>query len=294
MSHRQNRSPDTMRLMIPKHLLGSGPNRDWSDMSDYLVHFTAEEHTFAQILSSGMLKCNKPSGFHHYRKEQISFKKHQSVCFSEIPLDQLGRLAIRKGCFGIGFSKEALKEKGATRVWYLDSSSPQAMAIHNLAELASKQNDTSAPIWDLTPFIDPIIPDHFEWDQEREWRIQGDFAFSLDDISFLITPISFTEFPKIERVLNDYQELELVIEASPPLLEEVLSEMIESFYNEFCDPVDILPMDHGEYVWTHKEWTTGDALEHLYPIINQTIFDKLARFLNSESASWVRKDDTHA
>lgn len=292
MSHRQNHSPDTMRLMAPKHLLGSGPNKDQLDMSDYLVHFTHIEQ-FTQILSSGTLKCNRPFGFHHYRNEQISINKHRSICFSEIPLDQLGRLANKKGHYGIGFSKSKLKEKGATRVWYIDDNSPQAMAIHNLAELASKHGDDSAPIWDLTPFIDPIIPGRFEWDHEREWRLQGDFDFCLDDISFLITPTSFTEAPRIEQLFNDYQELELVVATSPPLLEEVLSEMVESFHNEFYDPIDVLPTDHGEYVWTHKEWTTEDALEHLFPIINQTILEKLVNFLNSESASWVRKDDTH-
>lgn len=290
MSHRQNCSFDTMRLMIPKHLLGSGPNGDWLDMSDYLVHFTAEEQTFKQILSSGTLKCNRPFGFHHYRNEQIAHNKHRSVCFSETPLDQLDRLARKKGCYGIGFSKSTLKRKGATRVWYIDDNSPQATAIHNLATIASKQSDSSAPIWDLTPFIDPIIPGCFKWDHEREWRLQGDLEFCLDDISFLIAPSSFAEFPRIGGIFNNYQELELVISASPSELEEVLSEMIGSFYGKFCDPVDVLPTDHGEYVWIEKEWTTEEALEHLFPIINQTIFEELASFLNSESSSWVKKE----
>lgn len=291
MSHRQNRSPDTMRLMAPKHLLGSGPNGDWLDMSDYLVHFTAEEQTFKQILSSGILKCNGPFGFHDYRNEQIAFNKHRSVCFSETPLDQLDRLARRKGYYGIGFSKSTLEKKGATRVWYIDNNSPQATAIHKLATLASKQSDSFAPIWDLTPFIDPIIPGYFNWIHEREWRLQGDLEFCLDDISFLITPSSLTEHPTIKGIFNNYQELELAMAASPPQLEEVLSEMIVNFYSEFCDPVHILPTDHGEYVWIDKEWTTEEALEHLFPIISQTIFEELASFLNSESSSWVKKED---
>lgn len=290
MTHRQNRSPNTMKLMAPKHLLGSGPNKEWLDMSDYLVHFTSKEETFKQILLSGTLKCNGPFGFHHYRNEQIALDKHRSVCFSEAPLDQLDRLARRKGYYGIGFPKSTLKQKGATRVWYIDENSPQAKAIHNLATLASKQSDRSAPIWELTPFIDPIIPDHFTWDHEREWRIQGDLEFHLDEISLLITPDSLTELPEIEGIFNNYQELELTIVAFPPQLEEVLCEMIDRFHSKFCDPVHVLPTDHGEYVGTDKIWSTEEALEDLFPIISHTIFEELTSFLNSESFSWVKKE----
>lgn len=290
MSHHQKRSPSTMKLMAPKHLLGSGPNREWLDMSDHLVHFTAKEQTFKQILLSGTLKCSGPFGFHHYRNEQIALDKHRSVCFSEAPLDQLDRLARKKGYYGIGFSKSTLRKKGATRVWYIDDNSTQATAIHNLATLASRESDSSAPIWELTPFIDPVIPGHFAWDHEREWRIQGDLKFRLDEISFLITPSSLTELPKIEGISNNYQELELTIAAFPPQLEEVLYEMIDSFYSKFCDPIHVLPTDHGEYVETDKIWSTEEALEDLFPSISQTIFEELTSFLNSESFSWVKKE----
>lgn len=293
MSHDQKPSPETMRLLVPKHLLGSGPNSDRLDMSDYLVHLTSKEHIFKEILSTGILKRGKPFGFRSFRLQEIVRERHRSICFSEIPVDQLGRLHIKKGYYGIGFSKRVLKEKGAARVWYIEHNSLQARAIQDLAELASKQNDCSAPIWYLTPFVDPIIPGRFEWDHEREWRIQGDLTFTLDDIAFLIAPNSFTEFPAAVEIFYDYQDLELVTTAFSPLLEEALSEKIEDFFAEFCDPLHILPTDQGEYVWIVREWTTEEALEYLLPIINQTIFDKLASFLNSESTSWVRRKDTH-
>lgn len=293
MSHDQNPSPETMRLLVPKHLLGAGPNGDWFDMSDYLVHLTCDEHILKQILSTGTLKCDKPFGFRSFRRQEEVRERHRSVCFSEIPLDQLGRLYTKKGYYGIGFSKKVLKGKGATRVWHIENTSPQAMAIQRLAELASKQDDYSAPIWNLTPFVDPIIPGVYEWDREREWRIQGDLTFSLNDVAFLITPSSITESLSAMHIYDDWQELELRVTASSSLLEEILNETLEEFYNRFCNPIHILPTDHGEYVWHVSEWSTEDALYTLFPDINDTIFDKLASFLNTESTSWVEIEDAY-
>ena len=50
-------------------------------------------------------------------------------------------------------------------------------------------------------------------------------------------------------------------------------------------------MDQGEYVWTVREWTTEDALEHLFPSIEPRTFTELANKLNSESTSWVMRED---
>lgn len=291
MSHHQTLSPGHISLMVPEQLLGSGPKNDWRDMSDYLIHFTSEEENFKQILSSGTLKRGKPYGFRRFRSEEVVRERHRSVCFSEIPLDQLSRLSARKGRYDIGFSKKYLQHKGGTRVWYIEKESPQAQAIHVIAELALKQNQRSHPIWNLTPFVDPLIPRRYYWDHEREWRIQGDLHFSLEDVSFLITPDSFTEFPSAGPVFYSYQDLELVTTSSSSLLNELLQAMIEEYYDEFRNPADVLPMDRGEYIWNVTEWSTEDALEDLFSPIEPTIFAELAKFLNSESASWVRRED---
>lgn len=50
-------------------------------------------------------------------------------------------------------------------------------------------------------------------------------------------------------------------------------------------------MDQGEYVWTVREWTTEDALEHLFPSIEERTFRELANKLNFESTSWVMRAD---
>lgn len=63
------------------------------------------------------------------------------------------------------------------------------------------------------------------------------------------------------------------------------------FTYAFSDPVESQPMDQGEYVWTVREWTTEDALEHLFPSIEPRTFTELANKLNSESTSWVMRED---
>ena len=50
-------------------------------------------------------------------------------------------------------------------------------------------------------------------------------------------------------------------------------------------------MDQGEYIRIVTEWTTEDALYHLFPSIEPTTFAELAEHLNSESSFWIKWED---
>ena len=50
-------------------------------------------------------------------------------------------------------------------------------------------------------------------------------------------------------------------------------------------------MDQGEYIRIAAEWTTEEALDHLFPSIEPTTFAELAEHLNSESSFWINRKD---
>ena len=70
-----------------------------------------------------------------------------------------------------------------------------------------------------------------------------------------------------------------------------ISNYLTLFTDTFSDPVESQPVDQGEYVCTVREWTTEDAIEHLFSSVEPRIFTKLADKLNSESSSWVMTKD---
>ncbi len=70
-----------------------------------------------------------------------------------------------------------------------------------------------------------------------------------------------------------------------------ISDYLTLFTDTFSDPVESQPVDQGEYVWTVREWTTEDAIEHLFPSLEERTFNELADKLNSECSSWVMTED---
>jgi hypothetical protein len=112
--------------------------------------------------------------------------------FSEIPLDQLGRLVNRRSKYGIGFHQDVLVGVGGGRVWYLDSAGTLASNFRALiSEKTVSPIDVSSPLWSLTPFVDfpgtyGTTEYRFEW--EREWRVSGGLKFRADQVAFLFIP----------------------------------------------------------------------------------------------------------
>jgi hypothetical protein len=177
-------------------MLGYFGRPDWQDMSEYVVHFTADtdsgsaESNLRTILAAGQLRPG-PNRFGAARSLDALGDSQRSVCFSEIPLGFLDRLVERRSRYGIGFRHNLLLAAGGGRVWYLDSDTPVAQAFRRLRQRDIVPWDGDSPLWELTPFVD--FPGEygdtmyrFEW--EREWRVPGNLTFTTEDVAFLLAP----------------------------------------------------------------------------------------------------------
>lgn len=168
----------------------------WSDMSNHVVHFTKPSgnksayDNMLSILGQKIIKARNPFGL--VRKGAPNPSSQKTVCFSEVPLHLLQRLAKTRSEYGIVFGKELVIKRRANPILYAYKDQPLAKAIRKLA-LAAKAN-ANDPIWTVTPFVDAagVYPSGaylFEW--EREWRKIGDFEFSEAEVTFLIIPAKY-------------------------------------------------------------------------------------------------------
>ena len=166
-------------------MTSSGAQR--RDFSEFLVHFTKDTSprtaydNITSICRERCLRAGKRFGV--ARDYAPASVPQEAVCFSEIPLHELGPLASqRRSSYGIGFSKEFIRTKGGCPVWYVPKDGPTAEAIRKMMSSALKQTPpANEPIWRATPLID--FPGHykkgpyrFEW--EREWRLPGNYPTS--------------------------------------------------------------------------------------------------------------------
>lgn len=162
----------------------------WKDMSNYAVHFTkATNNKTAYQNALSVLYARKIEARKAFGAGRTLPAAQKAVCFSEIPLHQLKRLADVRGPYGIGFRKDFLVERGGGPILYAYKDTAHAKAVNSLVNAAADQ--PAHPIWRITPFIDlPGVYGHkkylFEW--EREWRAVGDFPFAPPDAAFLIIP----------------------------------------------------------------------------------------------------------
>lgn len=170
-------------------------NGTWDDMSDYVVHFTkadgdsSEYDVLMKILGGGCIRAMNPFGI--ARAWAPDLTSQRAVCFSEVPLHEVGRIAIRRNSkYGIGFTKDFLRNREGGPVWAVENQSSAALALHSLTESAIP--NVEDPIWKLTPFIDFVGKFRngkvYRFDWEREWRLTGDLLFETTDPAFLFIP----------------------------------------------------------------------------------------------------------
>ncbi|MGP9695863.1 hypothetical protein ACT3TZ_14750 [Brachybacterium sp. AOP25-B2-12] len=166
---------------------GTAQHGEASDLSRWLVHLTRSEDDLISILTTGTIEARAPFGAGRYYSGVQHL--HQSVCLTETPLHELGRMTSRRP-WGIVFDKERLRMKlDAQPVWYLSDPSPQWQALRAAMDDAEDMPD--APIWQLTPYIDGVRnrqskrPNDWRW--EREWRVRGDLEFELSDVSMIVS-----------------------------------------------------------------------------------------------------------
>ena len=193
----------------------------WTDMSDYVVHFTRDESArgggydpWIGILRDGELRPG-PSPFGAAKNIEELLEHNRCVCFSEIPLDMLDRLVSRRSEYGIGFHKDYIVRKGGAPLWYLDRAGPQAQHIGDEIQRRIDDGiDLDDPFWKITPFVDRpgfygSSSYRFEW--EREWRVIGQLVFEPSDVAFLFLPegehekaLQFFVDARIEHTGPDY------------------------------------------------------------------------------------------
>lgn len=170
---------------------------DWRDMSEYAVHFTKDSaflsasEVLDKILDEGQLVPG-PDAFGAARRLHALGSSQRCVCFSEIPLDMLGRLVQRRSQYGLALRKDFLAGVGGAPVWYLQRDTPIQQIFFAMAR-ATTPIDVDDAIWKLAPFVD-YPGDYregsyrFEW--EREWRVPGTLTITPSDIAFLFVPAS--------------------------------------------------------------------------------------------------------
>lgn len=181
-------------------MLGYQANPQWRDMSDFVVHFTKPgppyHDAYQNMMSILGARTLIPGaeGFGIARKEPAVAERHRSVCFSEIPLDQLGRLVQRRSLYGIGFRKSYILGQGGGPVWYVQYGSPAHLAMkQQLQQALAAPDPQKEALWAMTPFVDiqgdtHNSPYNYRFDWEREWRVPGLLRFTEYDVAVLFLP----------------------------------------------------------------------------------------------------------
>jgi hypothetical protein len=178
----------TPKRSIPRRATGIHGRADWRDMSSFLVHFTKGNayRNMMSILSGGRLRAG--GSFGAARKMKEVEDSQRAVCFSEVPLGLVNRIAERRSLYGIAFRKKFIVNQGALPVWYLEHLSSAQAALDELQARARANGAFDDPVWKITPFVDYQISKPFQnyrFDWEREWRLLGDLKFSKKDVAFL-------------------------------------------------------------------------------------------------------------
>lgn len=198
------------------HLTRDGDLKLWKEIyktpKDQVRQVTAER-SLKKILQNSQIKALSPFGYFNYKVpykkgEQIKnpdSKVHRhwlrAVCFTETPLDhvnlQMQNIWGRQFHFaqyGLAFKEPVVREKGGNPVFYTQTTNePIRAAFDKIA---------TNPIASLFQPVMPLIegfgppwysqihgPQEIDFRWEREWRIVGDFKFSLSDVAFGFCPI---------------------------------------------------------------------------------------------------------
>lgn len=279
---------------VPKHLRGYRNDPKWRDMSDYLVHFTDTIDNLRSIIFTGEVKAINSYGWGRRITEVL--EKHRSACLSEIPLDMLDRLVSRHGQFGIAFRKQLVLDSGGSRVWYLNEGYATSTFLQNVVNQLYVTQDFANDFWKLTPFIDIVIPNKYEWDWEREWRVPGGLNFNLEDVAFLVIPstlgLQFVEDLGIEAPFIDPRDLDAYWESVPHQLGDFVDQAVAKFFANFSDPVEHHAWYEGKHVWLlMHSWKTEDAVDDLLGELEPTVRKRIIDHLNGISTNWVKLAD---
>lgn len=159
--------------------------------SQFLVHLTKNFDdknaldNLKSIIRDGQIEARNSYGF----ASKLQPDAPKQVCFSEIPFDNLWELLRRRSKYGIVFEKGLVRLSGGNPIHYVQKNSVLNTAVLKLRDDAS--GDLNNTFWDVAPFIDvvgdfPSGPYKFQW--EREWRLNCNMKFDIEDIALIIAP----------------------------------------------------------------------------------------------------------
>jgi hypothetical protein len=192
------------------------------DYSQFIVHLTRNDdedysdgniarNNFQSILKDKAIKAFRPHCL--FNNDLTNFSdseknKFNVVCFTEIPLNQLHLLTkeisgrkIKFEPYGFVFKKELLIQNGAQPAIYINSYGSNFLLRDSIYDIWNKwkiDKDFNSLTWRLFPFVNAMYEKYdFSW--EREWRLNNDFEFKLNEIVSLIMPSDEIEFRELSE-----------------------------------------------------------------------------------------------
>ena len=244
---------------IPASTAGTTQHRAARDLSRWLVHLARTPDDLAGILVRGTIQARNSFGIARPHRRLLT--RQDTVCFTEMPVSELGRMTSRGRRWGVGFDKEFLRDRfDAQPVWYLSDPSPQLRAVQQMLDerIAAPGGgiDPSDPYWRLTPFIDPVRPRGSarpnDWRWEREWRVVGDVSFELSDAAFIVwsegDDLLWDEQLTVGSVFLSHHRDEFWWGSSLERLDAQLGKMLDQLKESYLPVVDAgLPWDSEEH-----------------------------------------------
>ena len=237
------------RDMADADWIGTPQHPHARDLSRFLVHLTRSKEDLESILRTGVIEARTAHGLALHTAPEVESQK--AVSFTETPIPDLARMAVRGRQYGIVFSKERLRQfQRALPVWYVTSGSTPHSSLRAVMAASGSPTD---PVWNLTPFVDLVtttqgVPHDFRW--EREWRVVGDFDFAADHIAALVVPRQTGELEPITGAVGNMLYVTATgdfywVGEESEVFEDALEILIDKFHSQFIPANDAgLPFDN--------------------------------------------------
>ncbi|ANS31763.1 hypothetical protein R1CP_35785 (plasmid) [Rhodococcus opacus] len=287
-------------MEIEQELIGTSQHPDARDLSEYLVHMTRTPDDLASILTQGRIEARTAFGIGR-RYPQVE-DRHRAVCLTEMPVSELDRMTARGRSFGIAFKRSLLRDRfSAQPVWYLDKDSAPHTALQEAMTTLGAAKNWTHSFWDVTPYVDAVEDGRNAWRWEREWRVQSDIHFDLDEIALVIVLGGKSEDRGI------FKEVDLGSPIYDPdggffwtpgtvnTFGASMELLIDRFRGKYETPDDAaLPYDkesaHGYHpIVAIRE--TDEAIDSLYGDLPDQVRAALAEHLDRTSTLWCLTTD---
>lgn len=192
-------------------------HRDRDDLSRFLVHLTREyngksaKDNLIAMLRSRRIEARNAHCLFTPKIASIGFsqtlkKQFNTVCFTEVPLNQLKHLTrlipgrrIALKPYGLVFWKAHLLEEGANPAIYISSRAEglrelllgqfdeHFKGLRQYLQFKARFGVGADAIIRYYAFIN-VFSDRVDFSWEREWRLKGDFSFGFDRLVAIVAP----------------------------------------------------------------------------------------------------------